>query len=474
MPGPEFGGARVVDDPRLCALPLFPDLAAAIANARALATLRDAVRDALATRHLIDVAREIGASEELLAALGVPVDVLAAFPNWRQGARVFTPARLGLRPVPAGAGDPLGTLRVQLSPAADAVPWALRLARTLVRAGEDVVIVAEPGACRDGLRELTGARVVEMRSATVFARDAALPARDGDGRPALLLPRAFEGHRSDDAIDPSAAAAAFGVEVRRSALHWEGGNLHHDGVRLLVGADTVRENCARLGLAPGEVLALFAAELGEEPLVLGDVEAARFDVAGGRVTASGQAAFHIDLDVAPLGRFRRHRLPRALVADVARGLELAPQVLGHAALFRGHFLNPRRTRAQIEALWDERARVDHPRLLGYAATLEAAGYRVHGVPDLRIDPRENIFRPANFDLGYCNVLVGLAAGQPAVRWLPWGIPALDDAAEATFRRAGMVSVRLGRDARLAHALMSYSGGLRCATGGLPARGGPRG
>lgn len=467
-------GACIRYNRRVRVLPLFTDLTHAHAGSRVFAACRDAVRGALATRHLVDVAREIDAPAEVLAALGVPVDLLPAFPGWRQGDRTFAPTRLGLRPVPAGAAHPLGTLRVQLSPAAGTVPWALRLARTLVRAGEDVVVVAEPGASHEALRELVGAPVVEMRSATVFARDAALPARDDAGRPVLLLPRAFEGHnRADDAMEPAVAAAAFGVEVRRSALFWEGGNLLYDGVRLLVGADTVRENCARLGLGVGDVCALFAAELGEAPLVLGDVALSAFDVEAGRVTESGQAALHIDLDVAALGRFGRNRRPRALVADVAGGLELVPDVLARASLFRGHFYSPREAREQVEALWDARARADHPRLLGYAATLEAAGYRVEGVPDLRIDPREDIFRPANFDLGYCNVLVGLADGRPAVRWLPWGIPALDAAAEAAYRRAGVESVRLGRDPRLAHALMSYSGGLRCATGGLPHAAGER-
>ncbi len=447
--------------------------------AETLELARTEVRGALRGGHLVDVSatlRASGLSDGDLRTVGIPTDVLSWFPAWREGSREgFAPPSSGLVPVPAGAGNPLGTLRLQLSPAAGTIPMAVQLVRALLARADPetrITLVVEPGANRDGLRALlrdTGrVEIVELRSATLFAQDNARPMHDVSGARVLLVPRAFRsgGHRAEDALEPKAAGRAFGVPVRRSTLFWEGGNLLFDGELLLLGADSVRENMVRLGLTSGEVAAAFAAELGLDPVILGDVERARFDVDQGRVTRSGQASFHIDLDVAPLGRFGRKARARALVADAARGLELLDAVLERRSMFRGQVFRPAEAREQVAALYDESARSRHPQLLAYAAALEKRGYRVFGVPDLRIEQAENVFRGTNFDFTYCNVLAGRCRSRPAVHWLPYGIPALDDAAEGRYRAAGVEPVRISRSPQLANRLMNLFGGLHCFCGTL--------
>ena len=81
----------------------------------------------------------------------------------------------------------------------------------------------------------------------------------------------------------------------------------------MVGADTITENVGRLGLTPAEVVRLLAAELGHEVVVLGTPRG-RFDHDLNRVEPSGQASYHVDLDVALLGRDGDGRRT-ALVAD---------------------------------------------------------------------------------------------------------------------------------------------------------------
>lgn len=73
---------------------------------------------------------------------------------------------------------------------------------------------------------------------------------------------------------------------------------------LAIGADTVAENVTRLGLTRDEVVQIFAAELGWPVTVLGDAACDRFDHGRNGVNRSGQASYHVDLDVALLGRTR--------------------------------------------------------------------------------------------------------------------------------------------------------------------------
>lgn len=460
-------------------IPDVPDPERLLASTVRAGQCRTAVRQALATSHLVEVASELvtrrGWSLQTLDALGVPTDLLDCFPGWRHGARTpFIPGTSDMRLAPAGAGVPVGTIRLQLSPTPGTIPHALHLLRDLLSSLDPstrFLVIVEPGANVDALARLTdrfvaGAssrvRFVTMRTSTVFAQDNARAARDRDGRPLVLVPRAFRAAdaRAEDELDPALAEQTFAMPVRRSRLYWEGGNVVHADNRCFVGVDTLAENKARLGLAYDELLPLFETEFGVRVSPLGRLHAAAYDAVGDRLISSGQASFHIDLDVALLGTFRRARAPRALVADAARGLDFVDDVLSVRSLVNGHFLPAREIKTHLRAEYEAYAAMRHPVLLEYAATLADTGCHIVGVPDLRFDPKMDVFRRVNFDFGYCNVLPGLKHGRPAVHHFLSGVRALDEDAASRMRLAGVVPVAVST-AEVASALMLLHGGLHC-------------
>ena len=443
---------------------------------------RAAVSRALTTHHLVAVASELGRrfgwDPRTLDALGVPVDLLACFPDWRAGSRTpFVPGSSGLRLTPSGAAVPLGTLRLQMAPTAGTIPYTLLLLRALLSAMDPsvrVVVVVEPGANLTALDRLAArfhptapsrVRFVPLRCISVFAQDNARAMQDARGGPVLFVPRAFRsgGLRAEDELDPAEAQRAFGISVRRSRLYWEGGNIVHDEARCFVGIDTVSENAARLGLSHDEVIELLAAEFGMPVTPMGRAAASRYDPADERQCASGQASFHLDLDISLLGQFGRARRPRALVADAARGLEFADDVLRVRRFTQGHFLPPREIRRHLRAEYDASADGRHPQLLEYADQLAAHGYSVVGVPDLRIDPKMDVFRRVNLDFGFCNVLPGLHRGRPAVYHFISGVRALDADAARRLWHAGVQPVPVAT-AEVAAAMMQLQGSLHCCCG----------
>jgi hypothetical protein len=455
-----------------------------VARADLLARWRLEVQRALSKHHFVTVASALasscGVERGSLEALGLPVDLLDCFPDWQHGSREpFRPPETGLTIAPAGAGVPLGTIRLQLSPTPGAIPYSLLLLRGALqsfdRAARFIAIV-EPGADLEALGRLVErfapqaqarVRFVPLACITVFAQDNALAMRDRRGQPVLLVPRAFRANqaRAEDALDPEEAARALGVEVRRSRLHWEGGNIVHDDGSCFAGVDSVAENTSRLGLSPGETLGILGAELGVPVATLGRLEQSRFDAIENRTVTSGQASFHLDLDVALLGRFGRARRPRALVADAARGLDFMDDVLAVRRLVEGHFLPARDMRRHLRAEYEASASTRHPLLLEYASTLEEHGYRVTGMPDLRIDPRMDVFRRVNLDFGFCNVISGLRANRPAVHHFVSGVRRLDADAATQMRLAGVEPV-VCCNAEVASALMLRHGGLHCCCGSL--------
>lgn len=442
------------------------------------------VRRALGRVHLVEVAaalhRDLGLDVAGLRQLRLPVDLLADFPDWRRRSTGGFHARpLGLTLVPGGAGHALGTIRLQVSTAWGGTALTLGLAADLLRRLDPavrVVVLMDPGTDAAGVRRLAREslgrqprlRLVGVDSGTIFARDNALAARDARGRPVLLVPRTLRTDWDPDATPLAAAAARrhLGLRVARSRLYWHGGNVLFDGETLAVGADLITENVSRLGLTAGEVLRVLGAELGREVVVLGTLRG-RFDHARNRVEPSGQASYHVDLDVALLGRVGAGR-PVALVADPRGGLALLPRVLAHGRLTRSEHLPPGRARAQLAREYRAAARERAPRLRDYRARLAGLGYRIVGVPELRTRPRrETVLALSTRDLAGCNVLPGLNRGRPAVHYLPWGLPALDAAAGRSLRAAGVRPVRISRTAALAAAMMERAAGLRCFCGVMP-------
>ncbi len=360
-------------------------------------------------------------------------------------------------------------------------PLALTLLRDLLARLDPAVrfvLFVEPESDLDRLRELARAygawddrrvQLLAVHSATLYSQDNARAAVDAHGFPVLLLPRAFrpELGRDDDSLSATDAERAIGARVIRSRTYWEGGNVLNDDERCLVGADTIAENRVRLGLTRDEVMRLLEADLGTAVHVLGDDTRGRYDDEQDKVAPSGQATFHIDLDVALLGQARRGRRPVALLADPARGLRLLDGVLRDRGAFARHLVPAPRLRSALTAEYEAAARERSPVLDSYRATLERLGYRVVGMPDLRLRREKGVFGDTRLDFTYCNVLPGLNAKRPSVHYMPWGIRSLDRAAAAQYRAAGVAPVPVSADPGVAHALMRFSAGLHCFCGPLP-------
>lgn len=430
--------------------------------------------------------RELGLGEAELASLSLPGDLLALFPHWHAGSRMgFRPPAKATTLVPAAAGLPMGDIRLQLAPDSGAAPLVLPLLRDLeTRLGRatTVHVMLAPGSAATALRRIarrvlgprSRIRFVVSGSATAFARDHAVACRGPKGEPLLLVPRGFRPVRGkeDEPLDARSASRALGVRVRRSLLYWEGGNVLYDGHCCLVGADLVRENCGRLGLTAAQVRAILESEFGVPVGVLGAVGRARFDGTQDKLARSGQASYHIDLDVCPLGRVNGGT-PTVMLADPALGLTVLPRVLRHPLVRDWHGLPARLGDRLLRAEYARVAALRRPLLAGYRRQLERLGYRVVGLPELRVDADRRVAGLGNMDFTFCNALPALRRGVASVFHLPWGIPALDTLAERQWRRAGVQPVALSTFAPIAHGMMELAAGLHCFVGTVPARSGIR-
>lgn len=426
--------------------------------------------------------RVLGLGLAECASLGIPVDLLALFPHWRVGSPTgFHPPERHASLVAATTRRALGPVRIQAAPESGTAPVVLPLLRALEQrldAGTPIIVMVDPGhdgralrrIARQVLRDPGRVRFEMGRAATAYARDHALAAVGPRGAPVLLVPRGFRPQRGkqDPSLDPRAARRALGMPVRRSLLYWEGGNVLYDGHRCLVGADLVRENMGRLGLARREVVAILEAEFGARVTVLGEVARSTFDGTQERLSRSGQASYHIDLDVCPLGR-TADGPPVVMLSDPDLGLALLARVLRHPLLDQWHGLPPRLGRRLLADEYRRVADERRPRLRRYRLQLERAGYRVVGLPELRVDSTRRVAGLGNMDFAYCNALPALHRDRPSLLFLPWGIPALDGLAVRQWRRAGVTPVPLTDFAPLAHGMMELAAGLHCFVGAVPAR-----
>jgi hypothetical protein len=455
-----------------------------IRHARAAALHITGCRRALAEGHLVSVAAALTKSLNLgraeLETLRIPVDVLDLFPNWRAGSRHgFAPPAPHATLVAAAANLPLGPIRLALAPWAGAVPIILPLLSGLVDhldADGSITVMVEPGkagaklrkAAESITRDRNRVRFETGKAATAFARDHAVAAHDARGNPLLIIPRGFRPERGKEhrPLDERAARRALGVAVKRSLLYWEGGNVLFDGHRCLVGADLIRENIGRLGITRDEVIAILESELGVRCAVLGEISRGRFNGTQDHLERSGQASYHIDLDVTPLG-FVDDGKPVVMLSDPDLGLAVLPAALRHSRLSSTHGLAAN-VGARLQAEEYRRTAAERrPRLARYRRQLERLGYRVIGIPELRVEPVRSLAGVGNLDFGFCNVLPASHRGRPGVYYLPWGIPALDRAAAAQWRRAGVQPIPITKFSSLAHGMMALAAGLHCFVGPVP-------
>ena len=452
------------------------------------------MREGLARAPLAEVWQRLIADgprpdDEVLAALGLPLDVLRMFRDPADaGSFAFRPAAPGARLLAESPAEPLGHLRLQLPESAPCVALGLKLLRALLETlpgATRFTVLARPGADHrrlDILLRRWGADPARVRFAgfpvaKLFARDNACCVVSGDGSPSLLLPRAdarFDDdtdlHEHDDA---QAVSEALAMPVLRSGLPWEGGNLLYDGHAAVVGANTIADAMNQLGLSEEQAVGALGEEFGVNFTVLGDVGEARAlhaaAIAGERppyLLAGGQADFHVDLDVCLLGRC--DGVPTAVVADPDLGLEHLPAVLAHAPLFEHHHLPPRDMRRLLAVDLEATAAFRRPRLAAHARTLASLGYRVLRQPDLRLDPEHDSLGRVNTCFNYCNVLSGRQPdGSRTVYLLHYGVPALDEAASATFSGLGLAVAPVAADGVTPNELMMLGGGLHCLGAPLP-------
>lgn len=442
-------------------------------------------RRALGQTHLVHVAsalaRELHLGLDELRALRLPVDLLEAFPYWRSGSTsgFHAPSRRFSLAAEA-ASLPIPAVRLHIAPSSGGAPIVLTLLGDLARRLDPstrLVMLVDPDTdpseirrmARIVLRDGRPVRFVSADFGTIFARDNAMAARDARGRPVLLIPRTLRTAVDSDArpLDVRATERNLGVRVVRSSLHWHGGNILFDGTTLAVGADTVAENVTRLGLSQSEVIDILGAEFGHDVTVLGNPASGSFDDEHNRISSSGQASYHLDLDVVLFGRTRA-RQPTALVADLRAGLTFLPGVLARHGSDAAPCLATGRAKAFLADEYRLTARQRMPILGAYAEALASRGYRVLRVPQLQTrSTQEGPGGSLARDLVYCNVLPGLNRGRPALHYTPWEVPRLDAAAVRVFRSAGVRPVPISRTAYLASAMMDRAAGLRCFCGTLP-------
>jgi hypothetical protein len=287
-----------------------------------------------------------------------------------------------------------------------------------------------------------------------------------DGTTAVMLPRATNNGRKGDQLSPEKLSGLLGIPVLASKLYWEGGNVLFDGQTCVIGAKTIAYNVTHLGLDEQQVREAFRLEFGARILVLGNlklaIESARAEENAPSDSESGQADFHIDLDICLLGPTAGRGRPVVAIADPLAGAKYQGAVLRQRDLFEHHFLPAREMRHYFGQMLQATIERRVPALEGYSRTLRAAGYDLVGVPDIRLAPEFNYLARVNMSFNYCNVLpAAKRSGRPAIYLFHYGIPTLDKAVDSVYRSCGLKPVPIGVDVTSAHELLLLGGGLHC-------------
>jgi hypothetical protein len=265
---------------------------------------------------------------------------------------------------------------------------------------------------------------------TMWSRDGAILMRSARGRDVLLLPRSF---RRDGQVDRSLnrvvvqgtgaapallASALPELEVRRSGLIFEGGDVVASRRAVLLGGDSVAASCAELGLSRDEVVERFTRELGRPVIVI-----------------EPQPEFHVDLGFTFLDD------DTVAVADPDAAMQLASQLPGNELAEMVLATQQK----QLAAKYDRAA-----------AMLAQLGYRVCRVPNLCGIGLSTPY------LTYNNVLIEQYGDVRRVYMPVYDVPLLDEAAREVYRQHGFTVM----DMPSARHSTKLWGAIRCATGEL--------
>ena len=440
------------------------------------------VRRRLRKEHLTHVYADLLGNNQLddsdLVALGFIPDIVRSFARPTDSDSFqYIPSSPGFQLLPESASHPLTHMRMQMPEGADSVAVGLKLLRDLLLALDPTItltVLVKPGVNRNRVGSLirlwgaepTRVRLIEHSCQTLFAQDNGKTGIMPDGTTALMLPRATNNGRKGDQLSPEKLSGLVGIPVLTSKLYWEGGNVLFDGQTCVIGAKTIAYNVTHLGLDEHQVREAFRLEFGARILVLGNlkltIESARAEENAASDSESGQADFHIDLDICLLGPTAGSGRPIVAIADPLAGAKYQGAVLRQRDLFEHHFLPARDMKHYFGQMLQATIERRVPVLEEYEKTLKSAGYTLVGIPDIRLAPDLNYLGRVNMSFNYCNVLpVGNASGRPLIYLFHYGIPALDKGADKAYRSCGLKPVPIGVDVTSAHELLLLGGGLHC-------------
>ena len=280
----------------------------------------------------------------------------------------------------------------------------------------------------------------------------------------LIVPNSFD--REDDQIMPEVLGETLDIEVIRSELNFEGGNLVSDSDAVFTGMNTIQTNVARLQETPDQIRQRFENTFGRPLIVVGE---------------NRPSVTHLDLIVTPLGN------KQVAIADSRQGAELAEILMQTSAAEISHFEKQCESlffgHEQIQQLLDLEGNViPRPELVHKTAqTIQASrqladeldalaqdfvnlGYEVFRVPALipDLEPQLNASgqeKPGYPFLTYNNVLLEQRNGQAIVYLPQYGLRSFDAAAAKCWTDLGYEVKPIEGFATSS----MYGGSLRCCT-----------
>lgn len=314
-----------------------------------------------------------------------------------------------------------------------------------------------------GNRRVTFIELPSDCGISIWPQDPFVVVEDGQNI-RLVTPCRFD--REDDRLMPIELGKALEIEVVRSELYFEGGNIVCGTEAVFTGIDTIKLNAEFLRETASQVHSRLEETFGRPLVVVGKGK---------------QAIGHLDLVVTPLGG------KRVAVADSRWGANLAQQAITVAPtavrafesaceeMFFGH--------PDIDQLTDRNGhRIDRPKTIDHtetaihaslkvadeldmiAAQISQAGYEVFRIPSLVPDltPRLNssgkemVHYPF---LSYSNVLLETRNDRQTVYLPQYGLAPLDEAAAQRWRELGFDVNEIPGFATSS----MYGGALRCST-----------
>lgn len=329
--------------------------------------------------------------------------------------------------------------------------------KTLPSTSQVLLLVNDPASFKTNhSARVTFVELPETSRISIWPQDPFLVLRS-NGESTLLVPRIFE--RGDDSKMPEQLAAKLDLTLLRSNLIFEGGNIVCGDQMAIIGNDTILQNVREGENDREKVIRDFEKQLGLDVVVVGQ---------------GVQSVGHIDLIVTPIGG------NRVVVADTFWGAELMMTAIhehpSQLTKFESQCEQQFFGDANIESLTDASGeRINRPTMIGgayhalrnsfllakelnlIADQLREQGFEVTRMPALIPEMRTS---ELNYPvLTYNNVLLETRNSQSIVYLPQYGLPTLDTACAAEWKRLGF-SIKAVQGLSTS---AIYGGSLRCCT-----------